>query len=102
MGKPTGNDIQEKKLTLPLIYTLNNTDPATRRKLIYIIKNENRNKKKVQYVLDAVQQHNGIAYAQGVMQTYKQEALDLLHTFPESPIRDGFADLVNYVTDRRY
>ncbi|GAB4092619.1 polyprenyl synthetase family protein [Flaviaesturariibacter terrae] len=102
VGKPTGNDIQEKTLTLPLIYTLNNADRATRRKLIYIIKNENRDKRKVQYVLDAVQQHNGITYAQGVMQGYKQEALDLLATFPESPIRAGFADLVNYVTDRRY
>ncbi|WP_207896547.1 polyprenyl synthetase family protein [Flaviaesturariibacter flavus] len=102
VGKPTGNDIQEKKLTLPLIYTLNNADKATRRKLIYIIKNENRDKRKVQFVIDAVQQHNGIAYTQGVMQQYKKEALDLLATFPDSPIRAGFADLVNFVTDRRY
>ncbi|GAA4325170.1 polyprenyl synthetase family protein [Flaviaesturariibacter amylovorans] len=102
VGKPTGNDIKEKKLTLPLIYTLNNTDAATRRKLIHIIKNDNKDRRKVQYVLDAVQQHNGIRYTQEVMQRYKREALDLLATFPDSPIRTGFSELVNYVTDRRY
>ncbi|RYY98823.1 MAG: polyprenyl synthetase family protein [Chitinophagaceae bacterium] len=102
VGKPTGNDIKEKKLTLPLIYTLNNADAATRRKLIGIIKNDNKDRRKVQYVLDAVQQHKGITYAQEVMQRYKREALDLLATFPDSDIRTGFSELVNYVTDRRY
>ena len=56
VGKPTGNDIQEKKLTLPLIYTLNNVDASLRRKLIYIVKNENKDKQKVRFVIDTVQQ----------------------------------------------
>ena len=47
IGKPTGNDIKEKKLTLPLIYTLNNIDRSKRREIIYIIKNENKNPKKI-------------------------------------------------------
>ena len=102
VGKPTGNDIKEKKLTLPLIYTLNNTDKETRRKIIYIVKNENRNKKKLSYVLDAVSKSGGIEYTIERMEQYKQQALTILHQFPESPIREGFEDLVNFVTDRKY
>ena len=102
VGKPTGNDIKEKKLTLPLIYTLNNTDKETRRKIIYIVKNENRNKKKLSYVLDAVSKSGGIEYTIDRMEQYKQQALTILHQFPDSPIREGFEDLVNFVTDRKY
>jgi octaprenyl-diphosphate synthase len=102
VGKPTGNDIKEKKLTLPLIYTLNNTDVQTRRKLIYIIKNENRVKSKVAYVIKAVKETGGIDYTISKMEAYKQEALDILKSFPDSEIRAGFVDLVNFVTDRKY
>jgi octaprenyl-diphosphate synthase len=102
VGKPTGNDIKEKKLTLPLIYTLNNVDKETRRKMIYIIKNENTRKAKVKYVIDVVEKNGGIDYTNRKMAGFKTEALDLLHFFPSSPIRDGFEDLVNFVTDRKY
>src|SRR5206468_11352979 len=60
IGKPTGNDIKEKKLTLPLIYTLNKVDKIHRRKIIYIIKNNNRDKKKVKWVLQFVEETGGI------------------------------------------
>jgi octaprenyl-diphosphate synthase len=86
VGKPTGNDIKEKKLTLPLIYTLNNTDKKTRRSLIYIIKNENKVKAKVAYVIDAVKATGGIDYTVARMESYKQEALGILKSFPESEI----------------
>jgi len=102
VGKPTGNDIKEKKLTLPLIYTLNNVDKETKRKMIYIIKNENTRKSKVNYIIDVVQQTGGIDYAIKKMNDYKLEALQILHTFPQSGIRQGFEDLVNFVTDRKY
>jgi octaprenyl-diphosphate synthase len=102
VGKPTGNDIKEKKLTLPLIYTLNNVDKETKRKLIYIIKNENTRKAKVRYVIDVVEKSGGIEYTNKKMAGYKKEAMDLLHSFPASDIRDGFEDLVNFVTDRKY
>jgi octaprenyl-diphosphate synthase len=102
VGKPTGNDIKEKKLTLPLIYTLNNIDRETKRKIVYIIKNENTRKSKVNYVIDVVQKTGGIDYAVGRMNEYKKEALEILHLFPESEIRQGFEDLVNFVTDRKY
>jgi len=102
VGKPTGNDIKEKKLTLPLIYTLNNVDKETRRRIIYIIKNENTRKSKVNYIIDVVEKTGGIAYTVNKMNEYKKEALQLLHTFPPSEIRIGFEDLVNFVTDRKY
>jgi octaprenyl-diphosphate synthase len=102
VGKPTGNDIKEKKLTLPLIYTLNNVDKETKRKLIYIIKNENTRKAKVRYVIDVVEKSGGIEYTNKKMAGYKKEAMDILHSFPASDIRDGFEDLVNFVTDRKY
>ena len=60
VGKPTGNDIKEKKLTLPLIYTLNNTDKKTRREIIYIVKNKNQDKEKVNWVIRKVKEAGGI------------------------------------------
>src|SRR5687767_4017088 len=81
IGKPTGNDIKEKKLTLPLIYTLDKVDKATRRKIIYIIKNENTQKEKVNYIIDVVEKTGGIAYTIDRMNAYKAEALQLLHSF---------------------
>ncbi|MGZ3939875.1 MAG: polyprenyl synthetase family protein [Flavisolibacter sp.] len=102
VGKPTGNDIKEKKLTLPLIYTLNNVDKETKRKIIYIIKNENTRKAKVQYIIDAVERNGGIKYANLKMDEYKKQAMDLLYSFPASDIRNGFKDLVDFVTDRKY
>jgi octaprenyl-diphosphate synthase len=102
IGKPTGNDIKEKKLTLPLIYTLNNTDKATRRKIIFIIKNENKNNEKVKYVIDKVVQCGGITYATKKMNEFKQKSLDILHEFDDNAYRKGLEDLVNFVTDRKY
>jgi len=102
VGKPTGNDIKEKKLTLPLIYTLNNTDQKTRRKIIFIIKNENTNKEKIQYVVKNVIESGGINYAREKMNEFKQKSIDILQQFPENIYRKGLENLVNFVTDRKY
>jgi octaprenyl-diphosphate synthase len=102
VGKPTGNDIQEKKLTLPLIFTLNNMDRSGKKELIYIIKNENRDKKRVQHVIDIVVRTGGIEYARQKMFQYRDEALAILHSFPESPERNALEELVRYTTDRKY
>ena len=102
IGKPTGNDIKEKKLTLPLIYTLNNCSTDIKKKLIYIIKNENTNKEKVQFVIDTVVAAGGIAYAKTKMENFRDEALALLHEFPDSTIRQALEELVLYTTDRAF
>ena len=102
VGKPTGNDIKEKKLTLPLIYTLNNADKSTRRQLIYIIKNQNKKKNKVDFVIGKVKQSGGIDYAVKKMNDYKQEALQILNQFPDTDSKKALIDLVSFVTDRKY
>jgi octaprenyl-diphosphate synthase len=102
VGKPTGNDIKEKKLTLPLIYTLNNIDKPTRRKIIYIIKNQNKNPEKIKFVINKVTEAGGIEYAVQKMNEYKNEAMKILFEFPQGEIRNGLAELVNFVTDRKY
>ena len=102
IGKPTGNDIKEKKLTLPLIYTLNNIERSKRNEIIYIIKNQNKDPKKIKIVLDAVTNAGGIIYAAKKMNEYRDEALSILYQFPESDIRKGLEELVRYTTDRKY
>lgn len=102
VGKPTGNDIKEKKLTLPLIYTLNNCSADLKKQLIYIIKNQNTQKDKVKFVIDAVVTSGGIKYAEQKMEAYRDEALSILHEFPESSVRNALEELVRYTTDRKY
>jgi len=102
IGKPTGNDIREKKLTLPLIYTLNHCDTDTRKKIIYIIKNQNTKKDKVKFVIDEVKKAGGIKYATEKMFAYRDEALTILYEFPDTQYRQALEELVRYTTDRNY
>jgi octaprenyl-diphosphate synthase len=101
VGKPTGNDIKEKKVTLPLIYTLNNVDRSLRKELIYIIKNQNRDKEKIEFVISKVEEAGGIQYATDKMNEYRNSALQILEDFPASETRETLADLVNFTTDRK-
>jgi octaprenyl-diphosphate synthase len=102
IGKPTGIDIKEKKMTLPLIYTLLHADAATKKKIIYIVKNQSTNRKKVDEVIALVQASGGIGYAAQKMQAYRQEAIELLHQYPDSPARQAMEELVHYAIDRKY
>ena len=101
-GKPTGNDLKEKKLTLPLIHTLNTVDKPLRRELIYIIKNQNRNPEKIKYVLAKVAEAGGIRYATEKMNQFRDEALAILYEFEDSEVRKGLEELVRFTTDRKY
>lgn len=102
IGKPTGNDIKEKKLTLPLIYTLNNVSSSKKNELIYIIKNKNKSRSYVQQVIDEVVHAGGIEYARNKMIQLRDEAIAILHQFPENEIRNGLESLVRFTTDRKY
>lgn len=102
IGKPKGIDIKEKKMTLPLIYTLNNADKETRRKIIYIVKNQNTDRQKVNEVIGYVNRSGGIEYATQKMKQYQAEAIELLHKYPQTPARQAMEELVNYVIDRKY
>ncbi|RAJ73956.1 octaprenyl-diphosphate synthase [Chitinophaga dinghuensis] len=102
IGKPTGIDIREKKMTLPLIYTLQHASPEVRRRIIYIVKNHNTDKDKVEEVIEMVKASGGIEYTRQKMFEYRDEALAILHQFPESDIRKGLEAMVRYTTDRTY
>jgi octaprenyl-diphosphate synthase len=101
-GKPTGNDLKEKKLTLPLIYTLNHVNKSLRRELIYIIKNHNQDTEKIRYVIAQVVQAGGIRYATEKMYEYRDAALNILHEFENNEVRQALEELVRFTTDRHY
>lgn len=100
-GKPQGNDIQEKKMTLPLIHALNQVSREERDYIVNIIKRENTNPKKIREVTQFVLNSDGIDYARDVMYQYRREAFELLHQMPYSEARESLEDLVNYVTERK-
>lgn len=102
IGKPTGNDIKEKKLTLPLIYTLKNCDKETRREIIYIIKNKNTDNSQVKKVAEIVTRSGGIQYARDKMNEFYNRAKEILYRFPDDESRKGMEDLVNFVISRKY
>jgi octaprenyl-diphosphate synthase len=101
VGKPTGNDIREKKLTLPLIFTLDNADRSTRSALTYIIRNKHKSKADIQTVIELVKAAGGIEYAREAMESYKSKAMSLLLTMRDCKERQALEDLVRYTTERR-
>ncbi len=101
VGKPLGIDIKEKKMTLPLIYTLQHCDSSTRRRILNIVKNESDKKEKVNEVIEIVRKSGGIEYAHAAMMQYRQEAFEILESVAvESPAREALRALVVYVTER--
>ncbi len=100
IGKPNGIDIKEQKMTLPLIYMLNNTNGREKRSVINVVKNHNNNPGKVNQVIEKVNQSGGIEYATQKMLEYQQKAFDLLYQFPESPMRNSFEQLVSFTVKR--
>ena len=101
VGKPTGNDIREKKLTLPLIFTLKNVSKESRRSLIYTIKNKNKDAGSIKSVIETVEKAGGIQYATEKMEYYKGKALKTLDSFPASKERSALIELVKFTTERK-
>lgn len=101
IGKPTGIDIKEKKMTLPLIYALNQSTWMEKRRIINIVKNHNDDPKKVAEVIKFVIEKGGIQYAEKVMHQYKDKALAILNTVPDSPSKQSLIQLVNYSIERK-
>jgi octaprenyl-diphosphate synthase len=100
VGKPLGIDIKEKKMTLPLIYALQQAPAAERKAIIRRIKRSSEEPETIQAVVDFVRQSGGLAYAQQVMYDFRTQAFEILHTFPPSPARESLEDLVNFVVVR--
>ncbi|MFZ4862464.1 polyprenyl synthetase family protein [Sphingobacterium sp. Mn56C] len=100
VGKPVGNDIKEKKMTLPLIYALNQTTKSEKRRIINLIKNNNEDPEKVREVINFVRSSGGLDYATKKMMAYQQEAFDILKEFPDNAYNTGLQQLVKFTTER--
>lgn len=100
-GKPTGIDIKERKMTLPLIYLLNQSGWADKRKIINIVKNHNHSPEKVAQVMAMVRESGGIQYATNLMESYRNKAIDLLNGFPASESVEALKQLVDYTISRK-
>ena len=100
IGKPTGIDIREQKMTLPLIYTLNNVDKKTKNGIINTVKNHHKNDKKVAELIVLVKDTGGLKYASEIMKNYQKEALTILSEFPDSAAKNSLELLVDYVITR--
>lgn len=101
-GKPTGNDIREKKITLPLIHTLRNTDTATRRKIIRVLKKRKKTSESVRYVIDQVLSMDGITYTENKMNEHLDIAREILKQFPDEPARHSLFQLIDFIGERQY
>ncbi len=101
IGKPTGIDIKEQKMTLPLIYVLNNCSKSEKRWLINSVKNHNKDKIRVKQVIAFVKERGGLEYAVQKMLDFKEEALKLLDAYPSSDYKNSLELMVNYVVDRK-
>ncbi|MDR2285203.1 MAG: polyprenyl synthetase family protein [Sphingobacterium sp.] len=101
VGKPVGNDIKEKKMTLPLIYALSNTSTSEKRRIINLVKNHNENNEKVEEVIQFVRSSGGLEYATERMMQFQQEAFDILAKFPDNVYKEGLKQLVTFTTERK-
>jgi octaprenyl-diphosphate synthase len=100
IGKPTANDIKEKKLTLPLIFALENSSNTEKRHILRTIKKHNKNSEKIKIVIDFVHQKGGLEFSAKTMHEYKDKALDLLNDYPDSEVKTALKELVNYTIER--
>tara|TARA_B100001115_G_C15808454_1_gene400569 strand:+ start:139 stop:1113 length:975 start_codon:yes stop_codon:yes gene_type:complete len=101
IGKPTGIDIKEQKMTLPLIYTLSKADKKQRKFIINTVKKHNTNPQRVAQVIEMVHQSGGIEYTIEKMKEYQQKALSILREMEENEARNSLEHLVNYVIERK-
>jgi len=100
VGKPLGIDIKEKKVTLPLIYSLNNTTSSERKRIINLVKNHNDDPEKIDQIIRFVKESGGLGYAETQMKKYQEEAFEILNTFPKSESRESLEQLVRFTTER--
>jgi octaprenyl-diphosphate synthase len=102
IGKPRGIDIKERKMTLPLIYTLNNCTKDEKKWIINTVKNHNEDKERVNELIKFINSKGGIKYTEDMMYEYKHRAFDIIKTIEHSEAKTGLIDLVNYITERNY
>jgi len=99
-GKPSGNDIQEKKITLPLLYSLNHSNSSESKRIKNIIQKHNNRSGSFAEVIHFVNSNGGIEYARSKMNEYKNKSLEILYKFEDNEARKSLVELVNYTIDR--
>jgi len=102
IGKPRGIDIKQKKITLPLIYTLNNVNKSEKRWLINSLKKNKKSRALIDQIISLVKERGGLDYAIQIMNKYHKLSLDDIETFKDSPYKDSLKKMVNYVIERNY
>jgi octaprenyl-diphosphate synthase len=101
LGKPTGNDIKEQKITLPLLYVLNNAKRSERKRILSLIKRKNKNAEVVNELIQMVSDKGGLVYAEKKMNEFKEKAIEGLKEFPECEARESLIELMNYISTRK-
>lgn len=101
IGKPTGNDIKEKKITLPLLYVLKNSSVSEKRRILNLIKRKNQSSAAISELVKLVVEKGGIEYATLKMEEFKEKAINGLLEFPQNDARDSLVGLMNYITTRK-
>jgi octaprenyl-diphosphate synthase len=101
LGKPTGNDIKEKKITLPLLYVLNQAEPSEKRRILGLVKHKNKNTAVVNELIQMVKNKGGLDYAEQKMNEFREKAIDGLMEFNDCAARNSLIDLMNYITTRQ-
>ncbi len=99
-GKPSGADIKERKMTLPLIYVINNASYAKKRKIINIVKNHSHDEARVRDLMNMVREEGGIDYATGHMEAHRDKAVQMLERLPNNPARDSLRKLIDFSVKR--
>ncbi|WP_321369644.1 polyprenyl synthetase family protein [uncultured Draconibacterium sp.] len=101
LGKPTGNDIKEKKITLPLLHVLNEADRSERKRILRLIKRKNNSSAVVEELIQLVTEKGGLEYAEQKMNEFKDKAIAGLKEFPECEARESLIELMNYIATRK-
>ena len=100
-GKPSGNDIQERKMTLPFIHALNNCKPTEKSRILKMMRKKNKSTQMVDDIMGFVRSYGGLEYAKEVMLSYKNKALQILKNFPQNEANQSLVKLVEYTIDRK-
>ena len=100
IGKPTGNDLREKKITLPLIHALNNCETKDKSKILKIVRKHSKSTTDIREVSEFVSSHGGFEYAEKIMYAFIAQAIGQLSAYPESDVKSALIEYVNYITSR--
>ncbi len=101
IGKPTGNDLREKKFTLPLIYALDKSKAGERRTIMHLIRNGSMDQKKINYIVDFVKDKGGLDFAREKMYEYKNMAERALDQYPDSDSKQSLLNLIAFTVERK-